>query len=110
MSTRPVGSLTQRERVLRLLRQRGSRGVCAPDFLLPDIADGGRPITRLAARVAELRAAGHIIVPAGSRGGCRVSRHVSDPLLPSSTPTTSAHLFAPPAAVPASPYDVEGPL
>lgn len=50
--------MTQRERLLTLLRDRGPAGVSPADFLLPDVADGGAPITRLAARALELRAAG----------------------------------------------------
>lgn len=50
--------MTQRARLLALLRDRGPAGVSPADFLLPDVADGGPPITRLAARALELRAAG----------------------------------------------------
>ena len=42
---------TQRHRVLRRLHQAGSAGVCVADF----IHDTRPPITRVAARVAELR-------------------------------------------------------
>jgi hypothetical protein len=63
---------TQTERVLRLLERRGPHGVTAVDFQLPDIADGGKPILRVAARILELRDQGHRIVDGGVRNKCKV--------------------------------------
>jgi len=64
--------VTQSERVLRALQTAGSRGVTQVDFSLPDVVDGGPPITRLAARVKDLRGQGHTIIAAGLRQSCRV--------------------------------------
>jgi hypothetical protein len=47
--------VTQRERVLRALRRAGATGLTQADWLRQPTPDGGRPITRLAARVHELR-------------------------------------------------------
>lgn len=61
-SSAPTGATpgrTQRERVLRLLVQRGARGITQAD--LYDPADGGAPIARLASRISDLRALGHDI-------------------------------------------------
>lgn len=63
---------TQVERVERLLRQRGEQGVTPVDFLLPNIVDGGRPITRVAARVLDLRNQGLNITTSGTRNGVAV--------------------------------------
>jgi hypothetical protein len=86
----------QRARVLAALRSRGARGVSAPDFLLPDIIDGGKPITRLAARMLELREDGHEIQVIGENHGCAVYRLMRDaqdaptvPPAPSSAETLS---------------------
>jgi hypothetical protein len=46
---------TQASRVLRLLVKRGNTGLTQADFLPPRIADGGKPIARLASRIEELR-------------------------------------------------------
>lgn len=62
-------ALSQKARVLGLLRERGDRGITAADFLLPDVVDGGKPIARLAARVDELRSRGLTIVTEGRRAG-----------------------------------------
>lgn len=64
--------MTQSERVLRALQTAGSRGVTQVDFSLPDVVDGGPPITRVAARVKDLREQGHMIIGAGLRQSCRV--------------------------------------
>lgn len=48
-------SAIQNERVLAALR-RGD--VSTTDFLLPDVVDGGKPITRVGARIKDLRDAG----------------------------------------------------
>jgi len=69
--------VTQSERVLRALQRAGDRGVTQVDFALPDVIDGGPPITRVAARVKDLREHGHMIVAAGTRQQCRVYALVS---------------------------------
>lgn len=69
--------MTQTERVLRALQQAGDRGVTQVDFALPDVVDGLPPITRVAARVKDLREQGHMIVAAGTRQSCRVYTLVS---------------------------------
>lgn len=53
--------MTQRERVLKMLHQRGALGVTPVDFAGPDVIDGGAPIMRLAPRVQELRDQGYVI-------------------------------------------------
>lgn len=63
--------MRQRDRVLRAL-QRYPGGLTQVDFLLPNVIDGGRPITRLAARVKDLRDDGHRIDVDGERYGCAV--------------------------------------
>lgn len=64
--------LTGTERVEQLLRRRGDEGIDQSDFLGPETADGGPPITRLAARVAELRGRDVNVVTEGYRGGFAV--------------------------------------
>lgn len=54
--------MTDRERVLALLERRGPAGVTPVDFAAPHVADGAKPIMRVAARVLELRELGHRIV------------------------------------------------
>ena len=53
--------MTQKQRVLRMLNQRGGLGVTPVDFQGPDVIDGGKPILRLAARVGDLRDDGYVI-------------------------------------------------
>ena len=53
--------MTQKERILRMLNQRGGLGVTPVDFQGPDVIDGGKPILRLAARVGDLRDDGYVI-------------------------------------------------
>ena len=53
--------MTQKERVLKALQSAGAAGVCMTDFLAPDVCDGGTPITRMAARVLDLKNEGHQI-------------------------------------------------
>lgn len=69
--------MTQTERVLRALQAAGDRGVTQVDFSLPDVVDGGPPITRVAARIKDLREHGHMIVGAGIRQSCRVYQLVA---------------------------------
>lgn len=68
----------QKARVLAALRSRGAHGITAVDFLLPDVIDRGKPVTRVAARVLELRQDGHRIVVEGERDGCYVYRLLED--------------------------------
>lgn len=94
--------MSQKARVLAALRSRGARGVTAVDFLLPDVIDGGRPITRVAARVLELRDEGHTIVVDGERDSCAVYRLLHDaqdgpPTRPASQAVADS-LFAAPAS------------
>lgn len=83
-------SPTQAERVLRALRRAGERGLTAVDFGLPHVVDGGEPVTRLAARVLELREQGHTIVKAGRRNKCAVYKLVEQPAVSSASATHSA--------------------
>lgn len=62
---------TQNQRVLRML-ERHPDGICAPDFMLPNVIDGGTPITRLAARIRDLRDQGEEIIVDGERHSCAV--------------------------------------
>lgn len=50
-----TGKLTDQERVIRLLRARGPEGVTMTEFLAPNVVDGLKPITRMAARIGDLR-------------------------------------------------------
>lgn len=59
---------TQTDRVLALLRTRGTAGISPLDFDPSPgstVADGGSRITRVAARVRDLRDQGHTIVKVG---------------------------------------------
>lgn len=101
---RPVVTLTQAQRIERVARQRGSHGFTVADFASPDVVDGGPPILRVAARVAELRSRGVPIVQAGRRGGLVIYQLPPDHYAPIvSVPTSTPALFAPP---PVSPYEV----
>lgn len=66
--------MTQRARVLAALEAAGRYGVTQVDFLRYPAVDGGAPITRVAARVEELRRDGHRIVNAGLRDKCAIYR------------------------------------
>lgn len=76
-----MAALTQRERLLNALRERGFHGLSQLDFFAPHVCDGGEPITRIAARVEELRDAGYVITSAKEpdRGKCAVYRLVREP-------------------------------
>lgn len=65
-------SKTQTERVLALSKR--FNGVCQADLLLPDVADGGTPITRVAARLWDLEQEGHSFEHIGTRKRCKVFR------------------------------------
>lgn len=64
----------QTTRVLRSLKAVGGTGLTQVDWLGPNTPDGGDPITRLAARIADLKREGHQIdAPKGrKRDGCQV--------------------------------------
>lgn len=64
--------MTQRDRVLAALRHAGPSGITQVDFLGPQVCDHGKPITRVAARVNELRDQGLTITSSGTRHGCAV--------------------------------------
>ena len=70
-------NLTQRERVLKAARS--FRGITQVDFLLPNVVDGGEPITRLAARINELDSEGYGFECLGRRDRCKIWRLVSEP-------------------------------
>ena len=71
--------MSQKARVLAALRSRGARGITQVDFLAPNVIDGGRPITRVAPRIHELRTKdGHEIAVDGERDSCAVYRLVRD--------------------------------
>lgn len=70
---------SQNDRLLAALRGSRGFGVRGIDFLAPDVLDGGRPITRVASRMTDLRKAGHDIetrMEPASQGGERVARYV----------------------------------
>lgn len=71
--------MTQNQRVLRALERHHSRGICSVDFMLPNVLDGGAPITRLAARIRDLKDQGHEIVEAGEFCGTRLYRLAQAP-------------------------------
>lgn len=70
--------MTQTDRVLAALHDAGPTGVTQVDFSLPHVVDGGAPITRLAARIKDLRDQGFRIHDAGTRHRCRV--YVIEPI------------------------------
>lgn len=91
--------MNQCRRVLRAL-QRHPDGITAVDFLLPNVVDGHPPITRLAARIKDLRDQGHRIVVDGERHGCAVYVLERDVVAAASPtegdPMSSARLECPP--------------
>jgi hypothetical protein len=64
--------VNQRERVLKALQDAGLRGITQVDFLRFPTVDGGPPITRVAARVQELRDEGYEILSGTTRDRCAV--------------------------------------
>lgn len=82
--------LTQTQRVEQAGLRAGERGICSVDFLLPDVIDGGKPITRLAARIKDSRDQGARWTVTGERHGCAV--YVLDPASLNREPETSEHL------------------
>lgn len=85
------------QRRVRDALRRYPRGVCQTDFLLPDVIDGGDPITRLPARIHELRHVfGYRVEDAGRRNRCKVYVLAGEPgELPPPPPPPIA---SPPAA------------
>lgn len=107
-----MGLVSQKARVLAALRSRGARGVCAVDFLAPDVIDNRNPITRVAARILELRDDGHTITVEGVRHGCAVYRllhDVQDGPEPSRAPVQEPEpgLFTPPPRLAIFDEDIE---
>lgn len=89
--------LTQRDRVLRALERVGSHGLTQVDFQPPHVIDGGAPITRVAARIEELRGQGHRIDNRGRRDKCAVyvlAATAHEPI-PTPEPTPVVSLFGP---------------
>lgn len=110
--------MTQRERILAALRAAGRRGITQVDFLRFPTVDGGPPVTRVAARVQELRDEGLDIVSSGTRDRCAVyvlkELGVSTGPVRSggpvgdAGPVESSTLFDPAEVhVPANPYETE---
>lgn len=65
----------QRDRVLRALQTAGSSGITAADFSgLHGTPDGQEPITRVAARILELKSAGYNVEALTDRDGKAVKR------------------------------------
>lgn len=108
--------MTQRQRVLRALR-RHPEGVCQGDFFPPNVIDGGARITRLAARIKDLRDEGHEIEVDGERYGYTVYKLPQpkpvtipppEPVIPMDEDAPADALFDLPEQRPArirSPYD-----
>jgi hypothetical protein len=70
-------TLTQTERVI--LAAKSYRGVCAVDFLAPEVIDQGKPIARLAARIFDAENKGHVFEIIGWRNKTKVYRWVEGP-------------------------------
>lgn len=67
-----VDSMSQKQRILRLAYAREDEGITAVDFQLPAVADGGRPILRVAARIKDLENEGIHFTDGGTRNRCKV--------------------------------------
>lgn len=96
--------MSQSRRVRRAL-ERHAQGVCSVDFLLPNVIDGGLPITRLAARINDLRKAGVEIEVDGERHGCAVYKLAQTPQRVQVTPVGRRQPMPTPPAVPESPAE-----
>src|SRR5271166_2534537 len=68
---------TQTDRVINAAKS--YRGICAVDFMAPDVIDDGPPITRLAARIFDAERRGFSFEVIGWRKSCKVYRLVSSP-------------------------------
>lgn len=66
--------MTQTDRVLAALHAHPNRGINSVDFIRFPTIDGGPPITRLAARIEELRNQGFNIESGERRERCTVYR------------------------------------
>lgn len=66
--------MTQAERVFDALYLADRRGITQIDFLRFPTIDGGPPITRVAARIEELRDRGYVITSGERRDRCVVYR------------------------------------
>lgn len=64
--------MTDKQRVLRRGFEAGDTGFTQVDFMLPNVCDGGKPITRLAARIKDLRDEGVEFADGGRRNGMKV--------------------------------------
>ena len=58
---------------------RSFRGVCQTDLLGPNVVDGGKPITRLAARIQDAEARGYVFENIGWRSHTKVYRLIHEP-------------------------------
>lgn len=94
--------MTQKERVLRALRQRGREGITQADFDPPTI-DGGARIYRVAARINNLKKDGVRVIPDGTRGGLTVYRLNPEAAPPAHTWSAHAPASEAPAPTPALP-------
>jgi|HubBroStandDraft_3_1064219.scaffolds.fasta_scaffold201560_3 hypothetical protein len=68
---------TQTERVIAAARS--YRGITAVDFMLPNVVDGGPPITRVAARLWDAEQEGFSFECIGKRDRCKVFRLCGEP-------------------------------
>jgi hypothetical protein len=73
MSAGPI----QVERVIAAARS--PDGVSQADMLLPDVIDGGAPITRVGARIQDAEERGFVFETIGWRDRCKVYRLLSEP-------------------------------
>lgn len=105
--------MTQRERTLNALRKAGTRGMTQVDWLRFPTPDGGPPITRIAARIQELRDEGHEIQSSGTRDRCAlyILREPGLVVAPTQAPESeleSSTLFDPVSLhQPISPYEAD---
>lgn len=73
-----MANLTQLERVRKA--SESFQGVCQTDFLLPDVVDGGAPITRVGARLWDLEDKhGFAFEHIGWRNKTKIFRLISEP-------------------------------
>lgn len=96
-----MAAMTQNDRVLRLLRIRGEYGTTVNDWDRGEgvpAVDGGARMTRLAARITDLKNAGHPVEPVEKRGGFTVYALVGSPA-PRERPEVAASAYKAPAFV-----------
>lgn len=110
--------MTQADRVLASLQRAGEHGVTQVDWLRSPTPDGGPSITRLAARIQDLKDRGYRFEVRGTRAKCAVYVLVESPDAsgrlggPATLPDASGgltHLFDPRdlKTPPRGPYDEE---